>query len=204
MKKNTLLNVAIIICKSLRLIYILIFLIVTGLFVHFQWSPSTYDNLDLTNFTINNIDIKNKTSSNKSFINKFSSYKIHVDGKVPSDSEVFVLNKLKYKSLYINFIQCSAIFILLFLVTKEFEKIIKSVKQIKTFHKNNVISFRKIGKYLLILFVLSSYSALTFQQGGMSSLHLIFSYLILALLAYIMAAIFEEGNNLSEENKLTV
>lgn len=193
MTKNTLLNIAIVICKFLRLFYIVIFLIFTGGFVHYQMSPSSY----------HDVDVKINTSSLfETGISK--SYKIHVDGKVPEDFEVFTLNKLKYTSLYFNFIKLSVVLLFSFLCIKEFQNVIESVKEINTFQEQNVTSFRKIGKYLLVIFVLMSYSSFTFQQGGISGFDISFTLIILSLLAYIMAEIFKEGNNLSEENKLTV
>jgi len=132
------------------------------------------------------------------------SYKIHVDGKVPEDSEVFTLNKLKYSSLYFNFIKLSIVLLFSFLCVKEFQNVIESVKEINTFQKRNVSSFRRIGKYLLVIFILMSYSSFTFQQGGTSGFYISFTVLILSLLAYIMAEIFKEGNKLLEENILTV
>jgi len=194
MTKNTLLNIGIIICKFLRLFQIAVFVILTGVFVHLQISPSTYKNVD--------IDFKNNARGIS--IKKTSSYKIYVDGQVPEDSDVFTVNNIKTISLFFNFIKLSLILILSFLCLKEFQKVIESVKEIKTFQKRNVSSFRRIGKYLLIIFILVSYSSITFQQGGTSGFHISFELLILALLAYIMAEIFMEGNKLSEENKFTV
>jgi len=194
MKKNTLLNIGIIICKFSRISHIVIFLMLVGLFVHYQISPSSYKN----------VDFNTKMSNSGISIKKYSSYKIHVNGKVPEDSEVFTFNKLKYSSLYFNFIKISIVLLFSFLCIKEFQKIIESVKEIKTFQQRNVLSFRRIGKYLLIIFILMSYSKLTFQQGGTSGFYIPFELLILSLLAYIMAEIFKEGNNLSVENKLTV
>ena len=81
---------------------------------------------------------------------------------------------------------------------------IESVKELKTFQETNVLSFRKIGKYVLIIFIITCYSALTFQNGRISGFYFTPNLLILSLLAYIMAEIFKEGNNLEEENKLTV
>lgn len=193
MTKNTLLNIAIIICKFSRLSYILIFLILTGVFIHFQISPSSYEN---SNFStkINNSEIFSKTSS----------YKIHVDGKAPDDSDVFVLTKLKKSSLYFNYIKLSIILLLVFLCVKEFQNIIESVKEIKTFQKRNISSFKKTGKYILIVAILMSYTSYSFQQGGTSGFQISLTPLILSLLAYIMSEIFKEGYKLSEENKLTV
>ena len=193
MTKNTLLNIGIIICKFLCLFYIVIFLVLTGLFVHFQFSPSSYE------------DVSSKMDTSSVFKTSISkSYKIHVDGKVPEDSEVFTLNKLKYSSLYFNFIKLSIVLLFSFLCAKEFQNVIESVKEINTFQKRNVSSFRRIGKYLLVIFILMSYSSFTFQQGGTSGFYISFTVLILSLLAYIMAEIFKEGNKLLEENILTV
>jgi len=194
MTKNTLLNIGIIICKFLRLLQVVILVILTGVFVHLQISPSNYKNVD--------IDFKNSTRGIS--FKTTSSYKTHVDGQVPEDLDVFTVNKLKTSSLFFNYIKLSLLLVMSFLCLKEFQKVIESVKEIKTFQKRNVSSFRKIGKYLLIIFILVSYSSFTFQQGGTSGFHISLEFPILALLSYIMAEIFMEGNKLSEENKLTV
>ena len=80
----------------------------------------------------------------------------------------------------------------------------QSVKSFKTFQKNNVYSFRKIGKYIFIIFLLSSYIKVRFQQGGISGTHINFTPLLLGLVAFIMAEIFKEGNELEVENNLTI
>jgi hypothetical protein len=194
MTKNILLNIGVIICKFLRLFYIVIFLILTGIFVHYQISPSTYQN----------VDFDSKVNSTGFTLKKSSSYKIHVDGKLPKDSEVFTFDKLKYSSLYFNFIKFTIVMLLSYLCVKEFQRVIESVKKIKAFQKRNISSFRRIAIYLSIIFLLVSYWSFSFEQGGTSGFYFYFEPLILALLAYIMAEIFKEGNDLLEENKLTV
>ena len=166
----------------------------TGLFVHFQISPWIYEDVDFTN----NLD---RTGV---ILRTFNSYKIHEDGKVPTDSEVFAIDELTMGSLYFNYIKVALVVVLGFLCVKEFQKVIESVKGIKSFQRRNVSSFRRIGKYLVVIFFLLSYSSFTFQQGGMSGFYLSFDLLVLSLLAFIMAEIFKEGNNLLEENELTV
>ena len=194
MTKNYLLNAGIIICKLIRWFYVLILIILTGLFVHFQISPSTYKDVD---FTLNS----DRTGISLRTVN---TYKIHEDGKVPEDSEVFAIDELTMGSLYFNYLKVALVMLLGFLCVKEFQKVIESVKGIKTFQRRNVSSFRRIGQYLVVIFFLMSYSSFTFQQGGMSGFYLSFELLILSLLAFIMAEIFKEGNNLLEENELTV
>jgi len=92
----------------------------------------------------------------------------------------------------------------MFLITREFQNIVGSVKHFNTFKKDNVISFSRIGKYLLLFFLLTSYSVIEFQEGKNTETHISFIPLFFALLAFIMAEIFKEGNILMEENELTV
>lgn len=194
MKKNSLLNIAIIICKFFRLFYVVAFIILTGFFIHFQISPSSYKN----------IDFETKINEYKFSVNTTTTNKILVNGISPDDTEVFTLDKLKFSSLYFNYIKLSIVFLFSFLCIKEFQNVIESVKEIKTFQKRNISSFTRIGNYLLVIFILMSYSSISFEQGGISRLYISFTFLILSLLAYIMAEIFKEGSKLLEENKLTV
>lgn len=208
MTKNTLLNTGIIICKLLRLFQIIAFIILTAVFVHLQISSSTYKNIYIEDMNLKNNNVSNINEAS-SFVINLGSSKIYVGTEVTEGSEVLSINNIKTSSLIFNFIKLSAILFLSFLCLKEFQKVIESVKEIKTFQKRNVSSFRSIGKYLLIIFILVSYSSISFQQGGTNSLdassfNISFELPILALLAYIMAEVFKEGNMLSEENNLTV
>lgn len=195
MTKNSLLNIGIGICKFFRIFSIIAFVILAILLVHYQINPSSYDDVEL-NTKMNNNNVISIEWSHSTVIK--------VNDEVSDNSNPFVLSKLKSSSLYFFFLKVSLVILFLFLSLKEFQKIIESVKEIKTFQERNVLSFRRIGKYMLIIFVLMSYSSFTFQQGKLSGLHISFELLILSLLSYIMAEVFKEGNNLSEENKLTV
>ena len=194
MTKNTLLNIAIVICKFSRILCVVVFLILTGAFVHYQINPSSYEN---SNF-------KTNINDSATFFKITSTDKINVDGEVLEDSDVFAFSKLKTSSLYFNYIKLSVVLYLIFLCVKEFQNLIESVKEIKTFQKRNISTFKKIGKYFLILTVLMSYTSYTYKEGNISSFQLLPTPLILALLSYIMSEIFKEGYKLSEENKLTV
>ncbi|MDO3694342.1 DUF2975 domain-containing protein [Wenyingzhuangia sp. chi5] len=203
MKKNTLLSIAIVICKFIRVLYVLIFLIFAGFFVHLQINPSYYNKIGLSN----KLDFKNNSFvtsykvSNGIHINTRRTYKYEGEQK---DSDVFTLDQLKKTSLYFSFIKYSVVLFLGFLCFGEFQKVMESVKEVKTFQENNVLSFRRIGKYLLIICVLTSFYYHAFQRGGINGVNITPNLLILSLLAYIMAEVFKEGNNLEEENKLTV
>ncbi len=197
MTKNKLLKLAIILCKSFRLLYILLFITVTMLFIHFQISPSSYKNFNLNSFSIKNQSDTNFKYETKS---KFS----YNNEKIPDDNEVFKFNKLTAASSFFVYIEFALCMILGFLCLKEFQNILESVKRINTFQERNITSFRKIGKYLSVIFILSSFSILKFKNGDITSFSFSITLPCLIILSFIMAEIFKEGSQLSEEVNLTV
>ena len=198
MTKNKLLNIAIGICKFLKLIYILSFVLITIVFIHIQIDKEAYNDLK-----INQTDPQTTLSVgiNKRYSDKW---------KNPYN-EVYVLGKLTTTTIYLIYFKFTCIFALLFLSIKEFQNIIQSVKRLDTFRLNNILSFRKIGKYLILYFVLTLlYFLLTFEntlyfgQGGFNQTSISFTPLLFALISFILAEIFKEGNKLQQENELTI
>ncbi|WNH08479.1 DUF2975 domain-containing protein [Thalassobellus suaedae] len=123
---------------------------------------------------------------------------------VGEDKEVYSLEKITTSSLYLNYFKYVAVLLVIFLLIKEFQKVMQSVKHFNTFREDNIKSFRKIGKYLFMFFLLTCYFAVRFQDGGISGFSISFTPLILMLLAFVFAEIFKEGNFLMEENELTI
>lgn len=193
MTRNKLLNLAIVICKVVRVFYVALFMLFTGLFIHFQVSPNSYKdakfNFETSSFTMSKAN--NWKTNNE-------------NGSVPKDKDVYTFEKISKGSLYFIYFQFSALLFFIFLSTKEFQKIMESVKNLKTFQNNNVTSFRKIGKYIFIIFILSSFNFIQFEQGGKSQIHLSLTPLLFMLTAFILAEIFKEGNSLKQENDLTI
>lgn len=89
----------------------------------------------------------------------------------------------------------------MFLCFKEFQNIIESLE---SFKKSNVLSLKKIAKYLLFIFIGNFYVFIGFEEGSFSAINISYSTLILAILSLILAEVFKEGNQLMEENRLTV
>ena len=194
MKKNKLLNIAVVVCKTIQVFYVILFIALTTLFIHVQFSPDSYKEV---NYKYKNSDFLKITKSSR--------WKMRLPGKPQlEDKDVYTLSKIKTSSLFINYLKFSAVLFFMFLSITEFQKIMQSVKNLNTFQKNNVRSFRKIGKYLFIIFLLSSYFKLRFQQGVMTNFSLNFTPLIFMLIAFILAEIFKEGNLLQQENDLTI
>jgi hypothetical protein len=195
MKKNKLLNIAVVACKSIRVIYIIAFIMLTGIFIHLQIAPDSYKK---GNYSFNN------TTSGFQF-SKYKEWKFSYPNQQKLEGkDVYTIDKILKTSLYINYLKLIAMLLFMFLATKEFQKVMQSVKDLKTFQKNNAHSFRKIGKYIFIIFLLSSYVKVSFQQGGFSQTNINLTPLLFVLVAFVMAEIFKEGNALEEENDLTI
>jgi len=186
MKKNKLLSIAIIICKSSKIIYILSLIVFTCFFAHLQIDRDYYKD---ANIKVNSSDIDVK------FSDKWEEN---------SNENVFALNKMTTTAIYSIYFKYSLVIIMMLLITNEFQKIIESVQTLKTFKRNNVISFKKIGIYAFIYFLLTCYTIIDYHEGSKGQLQISFIPLIFMLFAFIMAEIFKEGNVLMEENDLTV
>lgn len=173
------------ICNTLQIVYIIFFVALSILFMHIQVDKEFYRDKMVT-IEKSNIHY---SSTSKNDANENNSFK---------------LNQMTTSSLYINYLRYSGLLIVLFLSTREFKNIIKSVQHLKTFRDYNVQSCRKIGKLVFIYFILSSFYSYQFNEVSYSGFSMSFTPLIIALLAFIMAEIFKEGNVLLEDKELTI
>ena len=195
MTKNTLLNIAILVSRLLKIILIIAAIVLTGLFVYAQIDKETFEdkeivlseNSSLMGFSILDSNVWKDDTKNAKY-----------------DLNPYTFGKLKTISLYVIYIKGLIIMALIYLSITAFEKIVLSVKSLKTFSTNNARLFRKIGKYMIFILILTSYSVLRFESGVQSKMSISFTPFIYVLLAFIMAEIFKEGNSLKQENDLTI
>ncbi|WP_111708464.1 DUF2975 domain-containing protein [Lutibacter citreus] len=206
MNKNTLLNISLGICQLAKILFIIIAIGITFVFIHVQIDKDFYSkvefglskensNLNLSNTDLNITSTWHVTNLSEELKNK---------DKTTIYKELFKLNKLTKTSLYLQYFKLSFVLLMFFLAVSEFQKIIESVKSHKTFGIQNVNSFRKIGTYIVVSVLFTMYTSVNFEQGGYSGFSISFNQLFLALIAFIMAEIFKEGNILKEENNLTI
>lgn len=189
MKKNRLLNVATFACKTFCFVQLGMLLFITIVLIHWHIDREFYSEIVLKPGFLNNSTI---------------GYSVATSWTTDTLKAPLTLSYVKPVSLYFLYIQMSIILFLAFLTFKEFLKIIRSVRLIETFKRSNIKSFRSIGKYFLLIFILTSFCVVIYEQGMFYSLSLSFTPLILMFVAYILAEIFKEGNDLSEENQLTI
>ncbi|MGV3704096.1 MAG: DUF2975 domain-containing protein [Arcticibacter sp.] len=189
MKKNPLLNVAMFTCKVFCFMQLAMLLLITVVLVHWHVNREFYSEMVLTS----------------GFLSKSTiGYSVTTRWTTETLKAPLTLSNVKPASLYFSYIQIAMILLFTFLAFKEFLKVIRSVRLIQTFKKANIKSFRSIGKYFLLIFILTSFSVVYFEQGMFYGVSLSVTPLILMFVAYILAEIFKEGNDLSEENQLTI
>jgi hypothetical protein len=190
MKRIDMLRFPVLLCYGLYIIVAIAAICATVIFVHIQIDPQYY------------IQWNAGLMSSDGMISRKVFESWNTD---PSKANTLLsFAQIKKGSLYFNYLQiiCTLSFILF--AVKEFLNIIESVKSLETFQQRNVQSFQKIYKYLFVIFILSSIRIVNAQEANLFSYSLQFTPLILSVAALIMAEIFKQGNQLLEENQLTI
>ena len=189
MNKNSLLNIANLFCNLFKVFIGLLIIGLSFLFIHFQLDRNYYDEWNIQK-PENNSVIR---FERESFV-----------GEKSKNLENLSITDWKTSSLYFTYFKFTATLILIYLAINQFSVILKSVEKLETFRQSNVNAFRKIGYYCLIIQGLSFFSFWEFENYTKNSISVSTTSLFIALLAFILAEIFKEGNNLMEENELTV
>ncbi|MEO9870048.1 DUF2975 domain-containing protein [Ekhidna sp.] len=111
-----------------------------------------------------------------------------------------------YGNFYFYFTCLKALIItgIIYLVLKIAIRIVRSISSIETFRIENVKSFRKMGKLFLLWFGIGLVSIKEIESSMRLITELNLQYAIWALICFILAEIFSEGNKLQEDHKLTI
>lgn len=120
------------------------------------------------------------------------------------NEDPFAFRNISSISLMLNYLQVVTLVFCGFHVLKTFLVVINSVKLSQSFKRDNTVAFRKMGKFLFIIFLLTSYKIILAERGQFYGFYLNITPLGLSLIAFVIAEIFKEGNKLSEENTLTI
>ncbi|HKJ48540.1 MAG TPA: DUF2975 domain-containing protein, partial [Christiangramia sp.] len=174
-------------CKFINAFLMIVLLIMTIIFVHFQVDRNFYQEWH-TEKPVKGQPIQFQKTS----------------GKEMKSSEKLFMTDWNTGSLYFNYVKFAGIFLLLYFAISQFQNVLTSVKNFKTFRTTNVRAFRKIGIYCLFLSVLSGIADWDFGNYHVSRISLDFDFLVISLLSFIFAEIFKEGNQLMRENQLTI
>ena len=187
MTKNTLLNIAISISRILKALLIISALALTCLFVYVQIKNDAFANQEIKL-------IPESSYFDFSTSIGFSTIHSEIWGDANYDSKPYTIGKLKTLSLYVIYFKGIIFLSLIFMLINAFEKIMLSIKTLKTFSAGNSKLFRKIGMYIVFIVVITSYSVFRFENGLQTKVSIQSTPIIFALLAFIMAEIFKEGS----------
>ncbi|WP_224491535.1 DUF2975 domain-containing protein [Robertkochia flava] len=83
-------------------------------------------------------------------------------------------------------------------------QIIYSIRSLTAFKSDSIIKFRRIGVYTFLCFLITLVKPQYVEQVFSLKISFEFQYLLFACVALMLAEVFKEGNNLWEENQLTI
>ncbi len=105
---------------------------------------------------------------------------------------------------YFTCIRALTVTVAIYLILQTVLKILGSIDSLETFRKDNVKSFQKMGKLFIAWFLLAI-PTIRIIDGDLSlSVGFYLMYIVWALICFVLAEIFSEGNKLMEDNKLTI
>lgn len=112
----------------------------------------------------------------------------------------------EYGSIQFYFIclQALVLTVLSFLIIQLSIKVINSIKSLETFRMENVNSFQKMGKLFMVWFFVDIPSIVQNAYTTSFSAELGLKYIVFAIICFVLAEIFSEGNKLMEDSKLTI
>ena len=93
---------------------------------------------------------------------------------------------------------------ILFLILRTALQVLSSIDSLETFKSDNVKSFRRMGKLFIIWFTIAIPTIRTINDKLTMTIGFYLTYIVCALICFVLAEIFSEGNKLMEDNKLTI
>jgi len=200
MKRNKLLYLTLLLSRAIRVILMAGLVLLVIVFIHWHLNPDHYKSVQLTvdNGSISFFEGKTEAAKPVPSLTNDPFLPGGVSGK-----RAF-LNDLKPFSIYFTFFQLVLSLILSYYIFREVITILKSVQVFQPFIAANISSFQRIGYLCLSILALNSFHFLHTNQTSFISFSINYSLLIVVLITFILAEIFKEGQNLYEQDKLTI
>ncbi len=194
MERNKLLSIALAVSNIFRILIIAFITLFTFGIIHYQFSPEMYSNIELSDF-----DFKNSSSLSTSSFETTS-----VIGTKPISHDAVKIQDASNLSLIVLYLQSVVILGIWILILQQISQLIRSVKALETFRESNSTTFRMIGRYCFMLFIISGFRWMETDTASFMGIYINYLPLICMLGAFILAEIFKEGNKLHEAEQLTI
>ncbi|MEX0968453.1 MAG: DUF2975 domain-containing protein [Bacteroidia bacterium] len=182
MERNQILKLSVLVFKALRVFCIIALGILAVVAVMWHISPDTLQSV---------------------YLDKDTLYYQYSGQSAGTEAEIS-LNEMGQAAFYFNSLKLAIILLVLLYIFQRALRIIRSMKSLQTFRDNNVRQFQKIGSAFLVLALFNTFYFMEVSGHAVINFMVPFNSLLAALLGFLLAEIFKEGNRLMEENQLTV
>ncbi|MFD2514419.1 hypothetical protein ACFSRY_11120 [Pontibacter locisalis] len=198
MERNRLLTIALAVSNIFQALIVVSIALFTFGIIHYQFAPDVYNKVELSGFNF-------KSANNLSTSIYTSSFEItSVIGTKPAAPGPIYVKDANTLSLLIFYLQIVVTLAFWVLILQQIAKLIKSVKALQTFRQNNSNVFQKIGRYCLLIFIVTGFRWMETENASYLGIYINYLPLLFMLGAFILAEIFEEGNKLYEAEQLTI
>lgn len=189
MKRNKVISSARVLSKIVRWLCYLFFGLFTIIVIHWHIAPDNYNQLEVTDgfkagYGVNAFQWKPST--------------------VMTENLALRMSELPAVMVYWLYLRAVIFFTITLFIIREADYILKSVASLKTFYDQNEEHFRKIARWAFIGFILSCFNFSYLNQGFQLDFRLVFAPLLLSIGSLVLAEIFSEGKELSEDQRMIV
>lgn len=182
MERNRILNLSAWVFRILRGLVLILFVLILSGFIYWLFNPAA---LDSAIISTNGDDIKLR----------------FVTGET---NQGYPLSAIHWSMALFHTLKYSVVLLLLYFIFGRGLRVIAAMDHFETFRRENVQHFKMVGALFLWLALLDTIDF--FWVGGKFwfNFELPVTNLVAALVAFLLAEIFREGNRLMEEQELTV
>jgi len=186
--QNNIIRLARLFTKAILVICITFFVCFAGIIIHSQFSPNTYEKVEVT----------------RSFKAGFGvSMEYHPDDKKISN-EAIMLNDLNAGMVWWLLIRTILFFGLMLLVLFRVLAVLKSVNSLNTFYDGNVHHFQFMAKLGLATVIISCFNFYNTDVASDINFTLPFGPAAFMLACLVMAEVFKEGKQLVEDKNMII
>ncbi len=189
MKRNKIISSAKVLSRIVKWLCYLFFGLFTVVVIHWHIAPDTYYQLEVTDGFKAGYGV--------------NAFQWHPSSTITGKPSL-QLSELPTAMIYWLYLRAVIFFAITLLIIREIDYILKSVASLKTFYDQNEEHFRKIARWALIGFILSCFNFSYLDTGFQLDFKLVFPPLLLSIGSLVLAEIFSEGKELSEDQRMIV
>jgi hypothetical protein len=190
MNNTRLLDVGITLCKIFMAVCALFFLGAILVVIHLNTVPELYDGVHFKGLF-----------TSTGFFNLNSGNVITIDGQ-DNTGDPFALSKIDSFSLFINFVQFSVLLLFVVLILRQVMAVLRSFQDNNLLVRSNAV--RKIARYLLGIFIITSFAFVDAQFAHHHSVNIRLMPLVVVVVVYFLSGLLRKDVRKAESQRATV